>query len=114
MLGSWTSLRMLRFKHPFENLNRICILLLCKNYMDLNYVELVHGDFQVSCFLLLLYIHFINFGEFDIETPTENLNLSTFHLSTIYFLLVVIYSGTVCNFVVFSKSPVKCYHSFII
>ena len=27
--------------------NRICILLLCTNYINLNYVELVHGAFQV-------------------------------------------------------------------
>ena len=47
--------------------------------MNLNYVELVHSAFQVyhidtsTC----LYIHSINFREFDIETPTKNLNLST-------------------------------------
>ena len=30
-------------------MNRICILLLCENCVNLNHVELVRGDFQVSC-----------------------------------------------------------------
>ena len=37
----------------YGNLNRICILLLCENCTNLNYVELVHSAFQVYCNLLL-------------------------------------------------------------
>ena len=37
-------------------MNRICILLLCENCINLNDVELVHGAFQVYHILLLLYI----------------------------------------------------------
>ena len=40
------------------NLNRICILLLCENCINLNYVELVHGAFQVY-YILLLFCLFI-------------------------------------------------------
>ena len=36
----------------YGNLNRICILLLCENCINLNYVELVHSAFQV-CYILL-------------------------------------------------------------
>ena len=50
---------------------RICILLLCENCIKLNYVELVHRAFQVYYNLSLLYIHSINFQEFDIEIPTK-------------------------------------------
>ena len=42
----------------------------------------------------------INFWEFDIETPTECLNLSIEKI-------IVIYSGTICNCSLFSKSPVN-------
>ena len=35
------------------NLNRICILLLCENCINLNCVELVHSAFQVYYILLL-------------------------------------------------------------
>ena len=31
----------------YGNLNGICILLLCENCINLNYVELVHSAFQV-------------------------------------------------------------------
>ena len=37
----------------YGNLNRTCILLLCENCINLNYVELVHSAFQVYCILLL-------------------------------------------------------------
>ena len=59
------------------NLNRICILLLCENWLNPNYVELAHGAFQVYYILLLFCIHSMKFSEFDIETPTKDLNLST-------------------------------------
>ena len=38
----------------YGNLNTICILLLCENCINLNYVELVHSAFQVYYILLLL------------------------------------------------------------
>ena len=37
-------------------LNRICTLLLCENYINLNYVELGNSVFQVYYILLLLCI----------------------------------------------------------
>ena len=40
------------------NLNRICVLLLCENCINLNYVELVHSAFQVY-YILLLFCLFI-------------------------------------------------------
>ena len=45
----------------------------------------------------LLSIHCINFWAFDIETPTENLNLSNPPQ------IIVIYSRTIYNFALFSK-----------
>ena len=36
----------------YGNLSRICILLLCENIANLNYVELAHSAFQISYFLL--------------------------------------------------------------
>ena len=59
----------------YGNWNRMCILLLCENYININYVELVHNVFQVYsilplfCLLILLI--------FEIETPAKNLNLAT-------------------------------------
>ena len=38
------------------NLNRICILLLCENCINLNYIKLVHNAFQVYYIFLLLCI----------------------------------------------------------
>ena len=40
----------------YGKLNRICILLLCENCINLNYVELVHSAFQVYYILLLFCI----------------------------------------------------------
>ena len=31
----------------YGNLNKICILLLCENCINLNYIQLVHSSFQV-------------------------------------------------------------------
>ena len=42
----------------YGNLNRICILLLCENCINLNYVELVHNNFQ-DYYILLLFCIFI-------------------------------------------------------
>ena len=53
--------------------------MLCENCINLNYVELVHGDFQVYYILLLIlfYIFTLLIFEFSIKTPTKNLKLST-------------------------------------
>ena len=40
----------------YGKLNRICILLLCENCLNLNYVELVLSAFQVYHILLLFYL----------------------------------------------------------
>ena len=39
----------------YGNLKKICILLLCENYTNLDYAELVHCAFQVYYILLLFY-----------------------------------------------------------
>ena len=74
----------------YGNLNRICILLLFENCVNLNSVELLHGTFQVYYSLLLfcLFILLI-FERFKLQI--KNL---------IYLLkkIIVIYSGTICNF----------------
>ena len=55
-------------------LDRICILLLCENSINPNYVELVHNAFQVFYILLLLCTFILLISEFDIETTIKNLN----------------------------------------
>ena len=40
----------------YRNLNRICILLVCANYINFNYVEMVHSAFQVYYILLLSHL----------------------------------------------------------
>ena len=47
---------MLKNFFVYESLNRICIIMLCENYITLNYVEIVYSAFQVYNILLLLYI----------------------------------------------------------
>ena len=37
----------------YGNLNRICILMLCENCINLNYAELVHSAFQTYYILLV-------------------------------------------------------------
>ena len=64
-------------KETPENLNRICILLLCENWINLNYIELVHSAFKAHYILLLFCLFILLIFEFDIETPTKNLNFST-------------------------------------
>ena len=64
-------------KETPENLNRICILLLCENCINLNHVELVHNASGVYHTLLLFCLFILLIFEFDIETPTKNLNFST-------------------------------------
>ena len=53
---SYMSLDMLKCLLVYRNLNRICILLLCENSINLNHVELVHSVFQVYYIILLLCI----------------------------------------------------------
>ena len=40
----------------YGNLNRICILLLCENCINLNYIDLVYSAFQVY-YILLLFVY---------------------------------------------------------
>ena len=61
----------------YGDLNRICVLLVCENCINLNYVELVDSAYQVYYILLLLGIVILLIFEYGIETPTKNLNLST-------------------------------------
>ena len=59
ILGTWICSSVTQFVvGDNENLNRICILLLCENCINLNYVELVHGAFQVY-YMLLFFCMFI-------------------------------------------------------
>ena len=61
----------------YENLNRICILLLCEICINLNYIELVHSAFQVYYILILFCLLILLIFEFDIEILTKNMNLTT-------------------------------------
>ena len=61
MLMETTSRETNKTKHQkiqtvYGNVNRICILLLCENCINLNYAELVHNDFQVYYLLLIFEI----------------------------------------------------------
>ena len=62
----------------YGNLNKICILLLCENYINLNHVELVCSAFQVSYILLFFYLFILLiFESLTLKLPTKNLKLST-------------------------------------
>ena len=81
-----------------KNLNRICILLLCENCINLNYVELVYSAFQVYYILLLLCI--------VILLIFESLILKL-QLKILIYLLkktIVIYNGTIYNRILFVPS----------
>ena len=82
----------------YRNLNRICILLVCENYINFNYVEMVHSAFQVYYILLLSHL----FRLLIIESLTLKLQLKIF----IYLLkkIIVINSETICNFVLYFPS----------
>ena len=58
------------------NLNKICIQLLCENYLNLNYVDWLMVLFQ-STISFYFSVYSISFWEFNIETPIKNLNLLT-------------------------------------
>ena len=53
VLCPWICFRISYFT-VYGNLNRICILLLCENCINLNYVKLVHSVFRVYYIILLL------------------------------------------------------------
>ena len=55
----------------YRNLNRICILLVCENYINFNYVGMVHSAFQV--YYILLFSHL--FRPLIIESLTQKLQL---------------------------------------
>ena len=92
----------------YGNLNRICMLLFCENCINLNYVELVHGAFQVYYILLLFYIFIL--------LIFESLILKLQLKILLYLLkkITVIYSGTINNlFCIFQVSCVFSYfHNF--
>ena len=46
-LPCFMSLDTFQYLLVYRNMNRICMLLLCENCINLNYVELVHSAFQV-------------------------------------------------------------------
>ena len=83
----------------YGNLNITCILLLCENCINLNYIKLVHGAFQVYYILLFCTFILFIFWELDIEITTKIL--------LIYLKIIVLYNGTIWLCSVFSKSPVN-------
>ena len=80
------------------NLNRICILLLCENCINPNSAELVHGAFQVY-YILPLHCIFI-------LLIFKSLILKLQLKILIYLLkkIIVIFSGTKCNLVLYFPS----------
>ena len=83
----------------YGNLNSICILLLCENCINLNYLELVHCAFQVYYILLRPYIFILLIFQSWI------LKLQLKILMYLLKKIIVIYSGTIWS--VFSKSPIN-------
>ena len=86
----------------YGNLNSICILLLCENCINLNYLELVHCAFQVYYILLRPYIFILLIFQSWI------LKLQLKILMYLLKKIIVIYSGTICNFVLCFPSLYKC------
>ena len=80
----------------YGNLNRIYILLLCENCVNLNYAELVCSAFQVYYASTLMLIHFINFWSFILKLQLKIL--------IFLFKNYNIYSETICNFVLYFLS----------
>ena len=80
------SLGMFQCLLVYGNLNRICILLLCENCINIHYVELVYGVFQVYCILLLFSI----FTLLIFESLILQLEILIYLLKK----TMVIYSGT--------------------
>ena len=93
----------------YENLNRICILLLYENWINLNYVELVHSALGVF-YILLLFCLFV-------LLIFESLKLKPQLKILIYLLkkIIATTSATICNFVLYFPSLLQMsYHTFII
>ena len=44
--------------HSLGNLNRIGTLLLCENYVNLNYVELVRSALRIYSFYFFIYLFY--------------------------------------------------------
>ena len=82
----------------YGNLNRISNLLLCANYINLNYVELGHCAFPVYYILLLFCLFTLLI--FESLILKLQLKLLTYLLKKI----ITIYSGTICNFVLYFPS----------
>ena len=74
----------------YGNMNTVCILL-CENGVNLSYVKLSHNAFQVYYILLLLCTFIL--------LISESLILK-FQLR----ILIVTYSGTICDFVLYFPS----------
>ena len=77
------------------------MLLLCKNCINLNYLELVHSIFQAYYILLLLCIFIL----LIFESLILKLQLKT--LIYLFKKMIAIYSGTICNFVLYFPSLCK-------
>ena len=90
----------------YGNLNRIFILLLCENCINLNYIELCFSGQLYPSTSLLIFL--LSTFEFNIETQTKIFNLSTEKNNAIY-------SRTICNLALyFPTLPEMCFHTFII
>ena len=85
--------------------NRICILLLCEDCINLDYVELVCSAFQVYYILLLLCIFIL---------LTFEILILKLQLKILIYLFKK-YSGIICNLILYFLSLLcMCYHTFII
>ena len=82
----------------YRNLNKIYPLLLCENSINLNYVKLVHSAFQAYCVLLLFCLFILLIFESLI------LKLQLKILISLPKNIIVIYSETICNFVLYFPS----------
>ena len=78
------------------NLKGICVLLLCENRVNLNYAKLVHSAFQVKYIRILFCIFILLiFNSLILKLQLKIL---------IYLKIIVIFSGTVCNFFLYFPS----------
>ena len=82
----------------YGNLNTLCVLLLCEDYINLHYVELVHGAFQFRYILLLFCIFILLIFECLILKLQLNILIYLFKKRA------VVYSRAICNFVLYFGS----------
>ena len=82
----------------YGNLSRICILLYTGNCINLNSVELVHSAFQAYCIFLLFCLFILLIFESLI------LKLQLKILISLPKNIIVIYSETIYNFVLYFPS----------